>query len=203
MDVAARELLRSYHAQAVDGDEAELDRVLGLEPQAWRSEAEEDTHLARRYPGESTVAVPTPYPLCRGLFQALAPTDEDVFVDLGCGAGRVVLYGAITTPATFRGVELVEERAAMARHAAERLGLERVTIVCGDARDEDLALGTMFYAFRPFSVETDEEVRLVLHAQARRRTITVATYRMPPSLFDDRVFERVASGMLMIYRSRG
>ena len=97
----------------------------------------------------------------RQLRRALPPkevTDQDVFVDIGCGKGRVVLEAAVGYP--FRrclGVELVPEiyqqavaniHSAEARHRRIR---GRVELVNSDIRDfvvpDDV---TVVYAFNPF-----------------------------------------------------
>jgi SAM-dependent methyltransferase len=57
-------------------------------------------------------------------------------LDIGCGFGLFSLYYAATAPARFvRGLDLNARRIAMARRAAERLGLDNVAYEQGDARD--------------------------------------------------------------------
>ena len=131
----------------------------------------------------------------------MAPQSRDLVVDLGCGGGRLVLYGALCTPARFLGVELIEPRCAAAQRAAARLSLTRVEIVQGNALDLELEPGTIFYLFRPFSSETEATVLGRLHDLAHRRAITVAAYRLLPTLFDSTVFDCTAIGDLRVYRS--
>ncbi len=57
-------------------------------------------------------------------------------LDIGCGFGLFSLYYAATGPARFlRGLDLSARRVAMARRAAQRLGLDNVAYEQGDARD--------------------------------------------------------------------
>jgi SAM-dependent methyltransferase len=57
-------------------------------------------------------------------------------LDIGCGFGLFSLYYAATAPARFvRGLDLNARRIAMARRAAQRLGLDNVAYEQGDARD--------------------------------------------------------------------
>jgi SAM-dependent methyltransferase len=193
------ELVRAYHREEREASEAELDAALGLP--AWRSVAEE-SELEKRHPGSSVPGVPTPYPIIRGLFHGLALGPEDLFVDLGCGDGRVIFYGALTTPARFRGVELVAERVQTARDNAARLGLRQVELVNADALDVDLGQGTVFYLFRPFSPAVEVPMLARLHDEARRRRITLAAHRLLPSLVDPEVFEPLSTGLVLIHRSR-
>jgi len=197
------ELLRAYHREQLDeasSNDAQLDAALGLPESVWIPSAEHGV-LQARHPGESIVNLATPYAVCRGLFHALELGDEDRFIDLGCGDGRVLIYGAAVSSARFCGVELVAERARGAVERVKKLELERVTIVQGDVLEQDFGEGDVFYAHRPFSVETETEVLARIHDEARRRPIRVATHRLQPSLFDAALFERVMFGALIIYRS--
>ena len=57
-------------------------------------------------------------------------------LDVGCGFGLFSLYYAATAPARFvRGLDVDARRVALARRAAQRLGLENVAYEEGDARD--------------------------------------------------------------------
>jgi 2-polyprenyl-3-methyl-5-hydroxy-6-metoxy-1,4-benzoquinol methylase len=63
------------------------------------------------------------------------PTTGPV-LDIGCGFGLFSLYYAATGPGRFvRGLDLSAPRIAMARRAAQRLGLDNVAYEQGDARD--------------------------------------------------------------------
>jgi SAM-dependent methyltransferase len=196
--VGARKVIGAYHRGEREVSGGQLDAALGLAP---RARPDEQQRAERAHRGQSTVDVPTPYAICRGLFQALALGEDDTFVDLGCGTGRVILYGALVTPARFEGVELVASRAAAARAAARRLDLDRVRAIAGDAQDADLSRGTVFYAFRPFSEAVQKRVLDRLHVVARGRPITVAAHRLRPASFDPDTFRCVSSGALLILRS--
>jgi precorrin-6B methylase 2 len=195
------ELIDAYHREERDADDDALDAALGIPAQRWRHRPGRDAALQAEHVGESIVDVPTPYEICRRIFSSVTLESHDLFIDLGCAAGRVVLYGALVTTARFRGIELIAERAAIATEAARRLELDRVEIIEGDVLDQDFGAGTVFYAFRPFSVETEAKVLERLHAEARRRAITVVTHRLQPSLFDLTVFERTDHGALQVLRS--
>jgi SAM-dependent methyltransferase len=57
-------------------------------------------------------------------------------LDVGCGFGLFSLYYAATAPGRFvRGLDVNARRVAMARRAAQRLGLANVAYEEGDARD--------------------------------------------------------------------
>jgi SAM-dependent methyltransferase len=192
---AARELVRAYHLEEREPTAEELDGTLGLGP-AEPARTDEEV-LTEAFP-----SLPTPYPICRGFFCRTAPTAEDLVVDLGCGSGRLVLYGALLTPARLWGIELDRGRFEVACRAVEQLGLSNVTILRGDILEQDWSDGTIFYAFRPLPAETEPVVVERLHEIGRRRAITIGAYRMLPNLFDPAVFEGTGRGYLRIYRSR-
>lgn len=194
------ELVRGYHREALDPSDAELDRALGLRPLCEPFDPAGDAALQARHRGESVANLATPYPICRDVMRTLRLTAEDVVVDLGCAEGRVVLYGALTTPARFIGIELVEARAMIAAEAAR--GVDRVTIIAGNALDHDFAVGSVFYLFRPFSEDSEALVMQRFHEQATARRITVVTLRLPPGRFDPALFEPAGFSMLQIHRSR-
>jgi len=198
---AARELVRAYHEEVHPVAEDELDRMLGLGSESQAVASSYDASVEQVHAGESVVYLATPYPVCRALFRALWLGEGDLVVDLGCGTGRLVLYGSLCTPARFVGVELIADRWAVARAATQRLALERTEVVLGNAVDWDFGAGTVFYLFRPFSSATEATVVARLHAEARRRAITVAAYRLLPGLFDDGVFDLEVMGDLRLYRS--
>ena len=57
-------------------------------------------------------------------------------LDIGCGFGLFSLYYAATAPSRLvRGLDLNARRIAMARRAAQRLGLDNVVYEHGDARN--------------------------------------------------------------------
>ena len=124
----AHDSIRAYHAGKRELGEDVLDELLHIPARLGRHAAADHAAVQRAHPGESVVDVPTPYVICRRLFAAITLTERDRFVDLGCAAGRVVLYGGVVSPAQFVGIELIAERAAIAREAAQRLGLESVVI---------------------------------------------------------------------------
>lgn len=196
------DLVRAFHRREVEASDEALDAALGLPPRTPTGQPFEDEELVRRHPGESFADLPTPYVVARDLFEVLHPTEDDVVLDLGCAMGRVVLYGGVVTGARLVGIEIVEERAAIAAAAVEALGLApRVSIVAGNVLAHDLSRATIVYMFRPFGEATEAEVVRRLHDEARRRPLTVATMRMNRVTFDPDVFDAVATGTLTVHGS--
>lgn len=199
---AVAELFRAYHHEERAISDAQLDAALGLDERA-TVRTSYDPELEAAHAGESVVYLPTPYPVCRTFFSRICAGPQDTIVDLGCGIGRFLAYGALITEARLRGVELVAQRSVIARRCVERLGLvKQVEVIAGNVLDQDLSDASIFYLHRPFSSETEAAVIRALHDLARRQAITVGAYRLLPTLFHRAVFEETHLGDLRIYRSR-
>ncbi len=115
---------------------------------------------------------------------------DDVFVDVGSGKGRVVLFAARRYP--FRrvvGVEVSGELHALARRNVAALGpacRDRVELVNADVNDwavpDD---ATVFHLFNPFRGETFLGFLDGVAASQRRRPRVVRMVYTPPVLHDD------------------
>jgi SAM-dependent methyltransferase len=110
-------------------------------------------------------------PIVRALIEAPVRRD-DVFVDLGCGLGKVVVLAALITGARSRGIELQPTLVERARRAASAASVD-VELTLGDARDAELGDGTVFYLYAPFTGAVLDSVLERLRAVASRRAIVV------------------------------
>ena len=83
-------------------------------------------------------------------------TTEDVFYDVGCGAGRVLCIVAQRRLCRCVGVELSDTLCSLARENARRLRRRRtpIEIVEGDAALVDYSDGTIFFFYNPFGPQT-------------------------------------------------
>jgi predicted RNA methylase len=72
-------------------------------------------------------------------------------LDVGAGAGKVCLIGALASEAHFFGIEQRPRLVGAAREAARRLGVcNRATFLEGDVSDVELASYDALYCFNPF-----------------------------------------------------
>jgi hypothetical protein len=127
-------------------------------------------------PAEMVAYQPTP---ARHIFSLLAQAPlgaDDVLVDLGSGLGHVPLLAAICTEANAIGIEREPAYVASARAAADALQLSKVRFECSDARAADLAHGTIFYLYTPFSGALLQSVLDALQCEAAQRAIRVAAH---------------------------
>lgn len=83
-------------------------------------------------------------------------TGDDVFVDIGCGKGRVCCCAALFPGRKVVGVDLDEDLCRQARLNAKRLrnGKTPIEIIHAKAQDLDYQDGTKFFMFHPFGRKT-------------------------------------------------
>jgi hypothetical protein len=72
-------------------------------------------------------------------------------LDVGAGAGKFCLVGALTTQAHFTGIEQRSHLVELARGLAHRYGARRASYYEGDMRDLDWQQFDAFYFFNPFA----------------------------------------------------
>ncbi|MCU1348831.1 MAG: hypothetical protein JWO56_1861 [Acidobacteria bacterium] len=166
--------VRALHRSSRPIDDRELDALLGILEHEERLDGvelilEHGTELIDQYDG-------TPYETIRELFRRLAPKHGDVFYDLGCGYGRVVLWGAIVSDAECRGIDLVRERLAPAGRAIRRLGLTHARVSQGNVLSTRFDDGNLFFLFDPFFRPTLQRVGLRLARIARDHPIRIASH---------------------------
>jgi len=95
----------------------------------------------------------TPDALLEPLFEVAELDDTDVFADIGCGDGRIVVAAARTRGCRAIGVEQSADTAAAARERVDEAGLsDRVRIIHADAQDTDLSEATVALFFVPMAV---------------------------------------------------
>lgn len=156
-------------------DDRAIDLVLGIDERAVERQVDlrgvQDRYGYEQY-GYDGVG----YHKVGWAYHHLRPTPEDVVYDLGCGYGRVLFYGALTTEARrFRGIELVAARWRIGCVIRERLGLERVELVLDNVLDCDLSDGSIFFLLNSFSNATLEKVVAKLERIAQKKPIKIAS----------------------------
>ena len=94
---------------------------------------------------------PTSYHRIRKMIEYLKLGPEDVFVDLGCGKGRVVAMVARERLRKVIGVELQKHLVEIARQNVDGTPVE---IVCSDVVDFDPSEATVIFLYDPFHYRT-------------------------------------------------
>jgi SAM-dependent methyltransferase len=109
-------------------------------------------------------------------------TGDDVFVDVGSGAGRAALLAHLTTGAGCIGVEIQAGLVRTAQARADWLALSRLRFVEGDAADmvRFIPTGTVFFLYCPFGGARLRRFLDGLEDVARARRVRVCCVDMPP-----------------------
>jgi predicted RNA methylase len=106
-----------------------------------------------------------PYRTINAVLDRIGPLPGEVFVDLGCGKGRVVCCAALRRFRASIGVECSPSLAAIAGRNAAALRPRHAPIEIRtiSAEQFDFTQGSVFYLFHPFGPNTLRAVLLALH----------------------------------------
>lgn len=130
-----------------------------------------------------------PYRVVRRVVRRLALRPADVFVDIGCGRGRVLCLAARHELAGVVGVEVSAALCGDARGNVARLRGRRTAVAVhhGPAEDFDYSMGTAFFLFNPFGAVTLGRVLDRIRPRAGAAPVRFA-YVMPTheAVFHDR-----------------
>ena len=90
----------------------------------------------------------------------LSPRPSDVFVDIGCGKGRVLCCASRFRIREVVGIEIDKSLCAAARRNAERARGKKspIRIINASAQEFDYGAGTLYYLFHPFGAATLSQV---------------------------------------------
>jgi SAM-dependent methyltransferase len=136
--------------------------------------------------------------------QQAAVTCDDVFVDVGSGAGKAALLVHLGTGASCIGVEIQPGLARTAQARADWLRLSRLRFLEGDAVElvRFITIGTVFFLYCPFSGDRLRPFLDGLQDVARARPIRVCCVDMAP--LERPWLARVpsTSSSVDVYRSR-
>lgn len=94
----------------------------------------------------------TPLDVARRVCALLEPTVKSRVLDVGAGIGKLCHIGALTTPATWVGIEHDSEMVRVGNETAAVLGVaDRARLVEGDIDDIDWSAFDRFYLFNPYA----------------------------------------------------
>ncbi len=110
--------------------------------------------------GDAREYSPTTYSKLKKMIIYLKLNREDVFIDLGCGAGRPVFLAGTQRLKKIVGIEINKELADIAKRNLKNLKLNNtpIEIINTDASAFDVKEGTIFFMFDPFGEKTFTKV---------------------------------------------
>ena len=102
----------------------------------------------------------TPVHVARRAAQLLVSGPETQVLDVGSGAGKFCLVGALATQGHFTGVEQRPHLVELSRSFAHRYAIPRVRFLCANAGDLDWSRYNAFYFYNPFYENLDPDKKL-------------------------------------------
>jgi len=152
---------------------SQIDRVLGVST----VEGAVSSSGKMSSQNDQDIYLPTDYLLIAYLFMPIAFGPADVFIDIGCGLGRVVLMAARRPIRRAIGIEYDPPLALPAERNARQLRGAKAPIEIRnqDATEAEYSEGTIFWLYNPFGEATMqivlERLRQSLRTSPRRITI--------------------------------
>ncbi len=119
---------------------------------------------------------PAPVGTLLELVDRVPLTSADRFVDVGSGLGQVVLLVHLLTGVEAIGLEVMPAYVEQAKREAAALCIKGVTFKHGDARNDDLCRGTIYFLFSPFRGQMLQTVLKRLRDEAMTRQLTICSF---------------------------
>lgn len=102
-------------------------------------------------------------------------SETDVFVDVGCGLGKVLMLVSLLTGAATVGIEVEPAYCEYLKTRARELGLHNVQVRNEDARQASYEEGTVFFMYHPFTGTILDLVLRKLRARAEGHPLRICT----------------------------
>lgn len=92
----------------------------------------------------------TPIEVAQKASKFLVQKDSDIVLDIGSGAGKFCIVGAMSTNAKFVGVEHRKAVCDLSKEVINKLEIKNIEILNQNILDTDFSDYTSFYFFNPF-----------------------------------------------------
>lgn len=180
MDV--RTEFKQFHTGQSLRSEKFLDTLLGIHTHKVERQLKIE-NLVHQYGNEDFSYQGAGYAVARNLFRAVPMKAGYSFYDLGAGFGRFIIYGALTGPGKYTGIEIVEERVKLGQSVIQSIGLNHAQLVHGNVLDHSFDDGDVFFVFNSFFEKTLKEVCKRLKAAANEKPICIASLSTSNDIF--------------------
>jgi tetrahydromethanopterin S-methyltransferase subunit G len=101
---------------------------------------------------------------------------DDIFFDIGCGVGQVVILVNLISSAKAIGIEFEPAYCKYANEVASRFDLVNVQFINDHAKNIDYSKGSVFFLYTPFYGTMLQEVLSSLQKHSFDKTIRIFTY---------------------------
>jgi hypothetical protein len=184
-------IVRKFHARTAEAADSILERALRIEP-VDEKRADELPALLHRFGNQNfTFFGGTPFHEIREIFRAIKPQPDELFCDAGAGYGHVVLYGACVTPCRLRAIEILPVRCAAMLRSAQRLGLNNVEVVEGDALTQNYDDVSYLLLNNPFFPDVAAQFIGRLTASPNRGLTVIAMNNIVDAFCEDDAFAEI------------
>ena len=101
---------------------------------------------------------------------------DDIFFDIGCGVGQVVILVNLISSAKAIGIEFEPAYCKYANEVASRFDLVNIQFINDNAKNIDYSKGSVFFLYTPFYGTMLREVLSSLQQHSFDKTIRIFTY---------------------------
>jgi len=181
--------MASYHFFLVFHRPAEIikdyndDKKLGIDTLGWYFTKNDTSPYKDQYPANSLV-----HSELKQLMDSIKLGENDVFIDIGCGAGRVKAAVAAKRLKKVMGIEIEERVVMRAKENASTLKVKNtdIEIFQADAGNFDYKGITVYFINNPFGWKTLIKVRGAIKKslEADPRKIRIIYYGLYNAVFD-------------------
>ena len=117
------------------------------------------TPKGRSQYSDSVIYQTSGYAILEKIFHSLKLNKNDVFVDLGCGKGRVLILAGFQKIKKGIGIELDKNLVDVEKQNIKNLNLEtEIEVLHKDATTFDCKEGTVFFMFNPFGWKSMKKI---------------------------------------------
>jgi hypothetical protein len=184
-------IVRKFHARTAEAADSILERALRIAP-VDEKRADELPALLHRFGNQNfTFFGGTPFHEIREIFRCLNPQPHEVFCDAGAGYGHVVLYGACVAPCRLRAIEILPVRCAAMLRSAQRLRLNNVEVVEGDALTQNYGDVSYLLLNNPFFPDVATQFIGRLTASTNRRLTVIAMNNIVDAFRQNNAFTEI------------
>ena len=184
-------IVRKFHARKAEAADSILEHALRIEP-IDEKDADALPALLHRHGNQNfTFFGGTPFHETREIFRCLDPQPDELFCDAGAGYGHVVLYGACVAPCRLRAIEILPVRCAAMLRSAQRLGLNNVEVVEGDALTQNYDDVSYLLLNNPFFPEVAAQFIGRLTASPNRLLTVIAMNNIVEAFRNERAFTEI------------
>jgi SAM-dependent methyltransferase len=132
-------------------------------------------------------------------------SSDSVFVDLGCGLGKVVYLASLCGVRKSIGIDVVPEHLVNARNTMKKLRAQNVELIEGDIKDNLYKLGKVTHLYAFDFLFSEETMSMIYDFLRMYKGIYLASFQKPKEMFNQglnvKVIEKIKGRMTHVSES--